>query len=127
MDHGMSTMNKMMWVGIGVWLVCMSLAIGPSASLAAERIEEATIVGTDRSGQAGQVPSDTRASAVESKLKKEETPSGLSAESPGVRMKERMERPRMDERRLEKPEPSSGGSFKWLWILVVIGLVAAAG
>ncbi|OGH55896.1 MAG: hypothetical protein A3G34_02645 [Candidatus Lindowbacteria bacterium RIFCSPLOWO2_12_FULL_62_27] len=104
--------------------VCLALPAG-----AAERKEEATVVGKDRSAQAGEVPSDTRAVATESKMKKEEAPAGLKTDAPGVRTAEKMEKPKLPEPDRKKPEHRRGFGDTpiWIWILVAGILVAVAG
>ncbi|MBI4180291.1 hypothetical protein HY522_12795 [bacterium] len=119
----------------GIWILCLTvLGLGMltagfcATASAAERTEEATVLGKDRSKQAGVVPSDTRAAEVDSKLKQEETPSGLKSGAPGVRTSQKMEKPKMAEPERKKPEGRKGfGGNIWIWILVIGGIAAAAG
>ena len=108
------------------WVVGSGLA---QSACAAERVEEATVVGKDKSSQAGRLPSDTRAVQAESKMKKEEAPTGLNSQAPGVRTKEKMEKPRMAEPERKKPEAKKGwGNVPmWMWIILLGGIAAAAG
>lgn len=114
-------------------LVCAAVLalfvwISETAAVAADRMEEATIIGKDKSGQAGAVPTDTRAVQAESKMKKEQAPAGLKSDAPSVGSKEKMEKPRMAEPERKKPEQKRGlGDMKWLWILVIAGAAAALG
>lgn len=111
----------------GLALVFVGSALRKPA-LAAERVEESTIIGKDKSAQAGQIPSDTRAASPESKMKQEQSPAGLQSSAPGVRTQEKMQKPRMSEPERKKPEQKKGfGNFPWIWLLVIGGLAAAAG
>ncbi len=113
-------------------VVIMALVFAGSVlqkfAAAAERVEEATIIGKDKSGQAGQIPSDTRAAAPESKMKKDQAPAGLQSSAPGVRSTEKMEKPKMSEPERKKPEQKRRfGDFPWIWLLVIGGIAAVAG
>lgn len=115
---------------LGMALTALILAgvVLSTASFAAERVEEATVLGKDKSQQAGKVPTDTRAVSVESKMKKEEAPTGLKSDAPGVRTKEKMEKPKMAEPERKKPEQKKGmGEHMWMWILLIGAIAAAAG
>lgn len=120
-------MNKGMQVFAAAALALL-LVCGPA--IAAERVEEATVIGKDKSEQAGVVPSDTRAAPAESKMKKEEAPTGLKSGSTGVRTGEKMEKPKMADKDREKPEGKKGlfgGAPIWMWILILGAIAAAAG
>lgn len=111
-------------------IACLAVATFLSlTATAAERIEEATVIGKDRSKQAGTVPTDTRAMAPESKMTKEAAPTGLKTDAPGVRAQEKMEKPKMDEAERKKPESKRrwGDTPVWMWIIVIAALAAAAG
>ncbi len=111
---------------MGVGLI-LGLGVKATFAPAAERIEEATVLGKDRSKQAGQVPTDTRPVQVESKMKKEATPAGLKSEAPGVRAPEKMEKPKMADPEREKPEGKRGFGSAWMILLLLIAVAAAAG
>lgn len=117
------------FAGYALFVLCaVVLLAAVTSAQAAERTEEATVIGKDKSGQAGKVPTDTRAVEAESKMKKEEAPSGLKSEAPGVRTQEKMEKPKMAEPERKKPEQKRGwGEMKWMWIILLAGAAAAAG
>lgn len=120
-------MNKgIMGLAVTVLGVALTGWLMPAPAVAQQRVEEATVLGKDKSAQAGQVPSDTRAAPAESKLKKEEAPTGLKSGAPGVRAPEKMEKPKMAEPERKKPEQKRFGNTPvWIWILLV-GIIAAA-
>lgn len=114
-------------LGLILALCLLALPLWHVIAPAAERVEEATVSGKDRSGQAGKVPTDTRAAPVESKLKKEATPAGLKSDAPSMRSAEKMEKPKMAEPERKKPEKQGPGAKLWLFMLVIVGIAAIAG
>lgn len=118
-------MNKVIQI---LAIAALALLLADRVVSAAERVEEATVLGEDKSGQAGAVPTDTRAAAAESKMKKEEAPTGLKSDAPGVRSQQKMEKPKMADSERKKPDQKKGwADSKWLWILLILGAAVAAG
>ncbi len=121
-------MKRFFWRGtITMLSAALALTLLAHSARAAERMEEATVIGKDRSTQAGTVPTDTRAVQAESKMQKEAAPAGLKTDAPGVRATEKMEKPKMQEVERKKPESKSrfGHLPMWFWLLLIGGGVAA--
>ena len=121
-------MRRLFLISGAVALGFILLSVGFSrAASSADRVQEATVLGKDRSAQAGKVPTDTRAVSIESKMTKEESPAGLKSETPGMRKEAKMEKPKMAEPERQKPDQTkSGGNMNLLWILLFAAVIAVA-
>ena len=103
--------------------------LSPAASAAEEGVDELTIYGQDQSQIKGSVIADTVGIETQSKIEKSELKAGLeTAESQIDREESKIEKPKLDETKRDKPDFTPENEYRVEWKLILLmGLLEAEG